>query len=79
MDFREATDDLCEGIPHEALAKALGVSVATVRQARLKVEAKAHRDPPREWQYTLIRLAEERVWHYRKLIEQLRRTDGATK
>ena len=79
MDFREATDDLCEGISHEALAKALGVSVATVRQARLGAAAKAHRGPPREWQYALIRLAEERVWHYRNLIEQLRRTNGGGK
>ncbi len=73
MNFREATNTLCDGISHEALAKALGVSVATVRQARLRSDAKAHRDPPREWRETIIRLAEERVWHYRKLIEEIRR------
>jgi hypothetical protein len=73
MDFREATDNLCDGISHEQLAKALGVSVATVRQARLRADAKAHRDAPREWRDIVIRLAEERVWHYRKLIEEIRR------
>ena len=73
LDFRKATDILCDTISHDTLANALGVSVATVRQARLRSDAKAHRGPPREWRETIIRLAEERVWHYRKLIEEIRR------
>jgi hypothetical protein len=73
MDFREATDGLCAKIDHDDIAKALGVSVQTIRQARLAGKAKAHREPPREWRDTVIRLAEERVWHYRKLIEEIRR------
>jgi hypothetical protein len=73
MDFRQATDGLCEKIDHDDVAKALGVSVQTVRQARLGASTKAHRQPPREWRDALIRLAEERVWHYRKLIEEIRR------
>jgi hypothetical protein len=51
----------------------MGVSVQTVRQARLTENAKAHREPPREWRDAVIRLAEERVWHYRKLIREIRR------
>jgi hypothetical protein len=73
MDFREATDGLCARIDHDDIAKALGVSVQTVRQARLTEETKAHREPPRDWRDALVRLAEERVWHYRKLIEDVRR------
>jgi hypothetical protein len=72
MDFRDAINELCAKIDHDDVAKALGVSVQTIRQARMSVAAKAHREPPREWQDALIRLAEERVWHYRKLIEEIR-------
>ena len=72
MDFREATDDLFDRIAHEDLAKALGVSVATIRQARLKPDAEAHRSPPIEWRKAVIRLAEQRAARYRRLIEHLR-------
>ena len=73
MDFREATDRLCARIDHDDIAEALGVSVQTIRQARLADDARAHREPPRDWRDAIIRLAEERVWHYRKLIEEVRR------
>jgi hypothetical protein len=79
MDFREAVDGVCERLDHDDVAKALGVSVQSVRQARLNPKAQAHRSPPNEWRYALIRLAEERVWYYRKLISQLRETKGETK
>ncbi len=71
MDFRKATDDLFDRVAHEDLAKALGVSVATIRQARLKPSAEAHRNPPNDWKTAVIRLAEMRAAHYRKLIELL--------
>jgi hypothetical protein len=79
MDFREATDDLCDAVSHEELAKALGVSVASVRQARLRGTARAHRGAPPDWEGAVIRLAEERVWHYRQLIENIRRTQPTQK
>ena len=72
MEFRKATDELFEKLDHETLAKALGVSVATIRQARLKPDANAHRTPPRDWEKTVISLAEQRVRHYRQLIDTLR-------
>jgi hypothetical protein len=72
MDFREATDSLFNRIDHEELAKALGVSIASIRQARLRSSAAAYRTPPDEWEGAIIRLAEERVWHYRQLIERIR-------
>jgi hypothetical protein len=72
MDFREATDRLCRGINHASLAKALGVSIPTIRQARLDVQAKARRHPPPNWEHAVIRLAEQQVWNNRKLIEELR-------
>ena len=79
MRFREAIDGLCERIDHEDIAKALGVSVQTVRQARMRPETNAHRSPPGDWQDAIIRLAEERVWHYRKLIEEIRQNRQAAK
>ena len=72
MDFKAAVDSLCEPIDHADIAKALNVSTQAVRQARLGPETKARRAPPQDWSNAIIRLAEERVWHYRKLIESLR-------
>ena len=57
MDFRQATDGLFDRIDHSELAKALGVSIASIRQARLNAEASAHRSPPAEWRKAVIRLA----------------------
>ena len=72
MDFREATDELFERVDHAELAKALRVSVASIRQARLDANARAHRTPPAEWEDAVIRLAEDRLTHYRRLIERVR-------
>src|SRR5437763_13145780 len=69
MDFREATENLCAGVSHEELAAALGVSVATVRQARLRPDAKAHRSPPANWERAVIKLAEQRMQQYRHLMD----------
>ena len=76
MDFRKATETLCAGVSHEELAKALGVSVATVRQARLRREAKAHRSPPENWRDTVRRLAAQRASEYQRLISSLDDRDG---
>ena len=36
IKFREAVDSLCSALTHEDVAKALDVSVQTIRQARMK-------------------------------------------
>jgi hypothetical protein len=72
MNFKEATDGLFDRIDHAELADALGVSVASIRQARLTPSANAYREPPPNWQDAVIRLAEKRVFHYRRLIDQVR-------
>lgn len=72
MDFKEATENLCAGVSHEELAATLGVSVATIRQARLRPDAKAHRSPPTNWERAVIKLAEQRMQQYRHLIETVR-------
>lgn len=72
MNFKEATDGLFERISHEELAEALGVSVASIRQARLNPKAKAYRAPPPDWGKAVLLLAEKRMDHYRRLIRGLR-------
>ncbi|MDZ4777270.1 MAG: TrfB-related DNA-binding protein [Alphaproteobacteria bacterium] len=72
MDFKKATDVLCDGVTHQELAEALGVSLASVRQARLGKDAKAHRAPPAGWERAALKLAEARAKAIQKLIDQLR-------
>jgi hypothetical protein len=71
-DFRKATDDLLASISHDELAKALGCSVATLRQARLAEGTKAHRNPPDGWQKTVAKLAESRAAALAKLAGRLK-------
>jgi hypothetical protein len=71
MNFREAIDRLGERVTHEEAASALGVSVASVRQYRLPVEAKAHRSPPSKWSRVLATLARERASALTALAERL--------
>jgi len=77
MDFRKATDMLCTPITHQHVAKALGVSVQSIRQARLKDEAKGYRQPPDNWERALADLAEKRATEYSHLIETLRSNGAA--
>lgn len=73
MKFKAATDILFSETSHADLAKALGVSVATVRQARLGADAMAHRSPPEGWEKQVVRLANERAVRLTWLSERLRR------
>jgi hypothetical protein len=75
MKFREAVDSLCSALTHEDVAKALGVSVQSIRQARMKKDSKSYREPPKNWERAIIRLAENRASYYRRLIEKLRKVD----
>jgi hypothetical protein len=72
MTFKKATDRLFSRVDHENLAKVLGVSIASIRQARLSPDALAHRTPPPDWETAVLRLAEERVRYFQKLVEELR-------
>lgn len=76
MDFKSASDALFHRVSHEVLAEQIGVSVATIRQARLDVSAKAHRHPPRDWEKAVIGLAENRIRHYHELIGALATANG---
>jgi hypothetical protein len=71
MNFREAIDRLGERITHEQAARALGVSVASVRQYRLSPEASAHRSAPGGWAKVLARLARNRARTLNDLADEL--------
>lgn len=77
MDFKEATDLLLAHIEHAELADALGVSVASIRQARLPPKAKAYRQPPKRWREDVIRLAERQSAHYKSLADNLKADEEA--
>ena len=72
MNFRKVTDDILAGVSHDELAKALNCSVATVRQARLDESAKAHRNPPEGWEKAVLKLAEQKLEHFKRLVAKLR-------
>jgi len=74
-DFRKATDELFSVISHDELAKALGCSVATIRQARLDDTAKAHRKPPEGWEKVVAKLADGRAVVLRRLTARLKSSE----
>jgi hypothetical protein len=61
MDFKTATDRVAGCISHAEIAEAAGVSVQTIRQARLDPSAPGHRPPPANWREVLARLAKTRA------------------
>jgi GMP synthase-like glutamine amidotransferase len=71
MDFRKATNELLACISHQELADALGVSVATVRQARLDPTAMARRRPPEGWERAVRGLAARRAAALERLANKL--------
>lgn len=61
MDFKTATDRVAGCISHAEIAEAAGVSVQTIRQARLHPSAPGHRPPPANWEHVLAMLARQRA------------------
>lgn len=72
MDFKKATDALFARLTHEDLAEALGVSVPSIRQARLGVDSAAHRGPPQGWERAVLRLAERQERYFHNLKNRVR-------
>jgi len=73
MTFQDAIDRLGERVTHEEVAAALGVSVASVRQYRLRARARARRIPPAGWQRALAKLARQRGRDLQALADELER------
>ena len=71
MDFKKATEELMAGMTRGQIAEALGVSEATVRQARLDETANAHRNPPEGWEGKVAKLAKARSERLARLADKL--------
>ena len=71
MNFVEASDALTGCPTHEHIATAAGVSVQTVRQARLATDHPNNRPPPQGWQKAIAKLARERAGELVRLAEEL--------
>lgn len=61
MDFREATDQVAGCITHMQIAEAMSVSIQSIRQARMAVDATSFRNPPPGWEMALVDLARARA------------------
>lgn len=71
MDFKTATDRVAGCISHAEIAEAAGVSVQTIRQARLDPSAPGHRPPPAGWREVLARLARGKAEELRRFAGQV--------
>ena len=71
MDFIAAADALTACPAHAEIAEAAGVSVQTVRQARLAPDHPNNRPPPQGWTRAIARLARERAGKLLELAEEL--------
>ena len=72
INFRKATDDLLDVISHEDLGKALGCSVATIRQARRTEGTASYRSPPKGWEIVIAKVAEQKIEKLKRLVAKLR-------
>jgi hypothetical protein len=73
MNFKNASDHLTNAVSHIDIAIAAGVSVQSIRQARLDSHNPNYRSPPHSWQKILARLARERSKALNQLAIELER------
>jgi hypothetical protein len=71
MDFRTATDRVAGCITHAEIAEACGVSIQSIRQARMHSSSPSYRNPPSGWEDVLARLARERARELMQAAEEL--------
>jgi len=73
MDFKIATDRLTDCVSHAEIAKAAGVSVQSIRQARVNQAGAGYRKPPEGWREIVARLARRRAKELTKLADEVER------
>ena len=71
IDFTAATDPLVTAVKLEALAEALGCSLASVKQARMAGEKVGKRAAPPGWEAAVARLARQKAVQLQKLADRL--------
>jgi hypothetical protein len=76
LDFKSATDLLADAPTHHDNAQEIGVSMQTVRQARMEAESWRSRPPPGGWEKAIARLARQRAKELVKLGQVLEKTSS---
>lgn len=76
MNFRRATDELLASVTLEDLAKALGVSVQAIRQARAHEDSSGFRRPPTGWEGAAAKLARKQASRLERLADRLVASEG---
>lgn len=71
MDFKTATDRVAGCISHAEIAEAAGVSIQTIRQARMDPTSSSYRNPPAGWQGVLALLLRERARELQEVADVL--------
>ena len=77
VNFIQATDALTGCPTHPDIAKEAGVSVQTIRQARLAPDHPNNRPPPAGWEQAIANLARERAAELVELAETLEAGDDS--
>lgn len=73
MDFKTATDRVSGCISHAEIAEAAGVSIQSIRQARMDPSSASYRSPPVDWQQVLIALMRARSAELSRLADEMER------
>jgi hypothetical protein len=73
MDFKDATDRLTACLSHADIAQAAGVSVQSIRQARVEPGNSSYRNPPEGWRQVVARLARQRAKELQVLAQSVER------
>lgn len=71
MNFKTATDRLADFVTHADIAQEAGVSLQSIRQARLDPSNPNYRKPPANWRAVLATLARERGGRLDDLTDEL--------
>jgi hypothetical protein len=71
MDFKTATDRVAGCITHAEIAEACGVSIQSIRQARMDPSSPSYRTPPAGWEGVLARLVAGRARELQLFAAQL--------
>jgi hypothetical protein len=79
MDFDKATDELMGGLTRATIAKGLGCSLSSVRQAKLGKGNAGRRSPPQGWEAKLAGLAEKEGTRLLRVAKALEKAANALK
>lgn len=71
MNFKAATDRLADSVTHADIAREAGVSLQSIRQARLDPNNPSYRKPPANWKTALVKLARGRGGKLAELADEL--------